>query len=162
MAVCPPGSGAGSQGFTLIELVVVIVVAVVLASVTGAHFFDQPTFAQRGFADELGSALRFAQKVAVETDCPTRLNLTASAYIVQQQAASGNTCNLNDTTWSTTVLDMNGATLQDSAPNGVTASPTGMFVFNGAGALTSSPATRVTVGSHSIAIDPATGFVQVQ
>jgi hypothetical protein len=49
-----------------------------------------------------------------------------------------------------------------TAPNGVTVSPTGVFVFSGGGALTSSPATTLNVGADSISIDPVTGYVQVQ
>lgn len=153
---------AGSRGYTLIELVLVIVIAGVLAAVAGAHFFDQPTFAQRGYADELAGALRFAQKKAVATDCPTQVTVAAGSYAVAQQAASGNTCNPTDTTWSTPARALDGSAMQDTAPSGVTASPTGAFVFNGAGALTASPATSLTVGSHSITIDATTGFVQVQ
>ena len=149
-----------ARGYTLIELVLVIVIIGVLATVSGAHFFDQPTFSQRGFADELASALRFAQKQAGETDCPTELILTSSTYALRQQAASGNTCNLNDTAWSTPVLASDGSTVQGTAPNGVTASPAGTFVFNGAGVLTSS-GTTITVGTHSITIVAATGLVQV-
>lgn len=162
MPVSRPGGRAGSMGYTLVELVLVIVIAAVLAAITGQHFFDQPTFAQRGFADELAGALRFAQKKAIATDCPTRVTVSAGAYAVAQQAAAGNTCNPSDATWSTPALALDGSAVADSAPNGVTVSPTGSFVFNGAGVLASSPALSLTVGSHSISIDATTGFVQVQ
>jgi hypothetical protein len=81
---------------------------------------------------------------------------------VQQQAAAGNTCNPNDTTWSTPVVALDGAPVQGTAPASVTASPTGSFVFTGSGALGASPATSLLVGPYTIAIDATTGFVQVQ
>jgi MSHA pilin protein MshC len=149
------------RGFTLVELVLVIVIAGILAIIAAPRFFQNTVYTQRGYADELAAALRLAQKVAVATDCPTRLTLSAGAYAVAQQAAAGNTCNSGDTTWSTPVVGLNGAAVQDSAPSGVVASPTGSFVFSGSGALTTSPATTLAIGSHTITIDAVTGLVTV-
>jgi len=149
------------RGFTLVELVLVIVIAGILAAVAAPRFFQSSVYSQRAYADEVAAALRLAQKVAVASDCPTRLTLGASSYAVAQQAAAGNTCNPQDTTWATPVIGADAAAVQDSAPAGVVASPTGSFVFSGSGALSASPATTVSIGSHTITIDPATGLVTV-
>jgi MSHA pilin protein MshC len=157
-----------SQGYTLIELVTVMVIVGILASVAGPHFFDQTTFTQRGYADEVTAAFQFAQKAAVASDCPARVNLTAGSYAVQQQAASGNTCNTSDTTWSTTVIGLDGNSVQNSAPSGTTASPAGLYYFGGGGLLSGAlpasapPAYTVTVGVNTITIDPLTGLIQEQ
>jgi MSHA pilin protein MshC len=150
-----------AQGFTLIELVTVIVIGAILAAVAGPRFFTQTGYSQRGYTEELGAALRLAQKTAVASDCPAQLTLTASTYAVAQQAASGNTCNPSDTTWSTAVVGMDGQAISGTAPAGITVSPTGVFVFNGSGALSSSPATSLTVGTDTITLDATTGYVQV-
>jgi len=42
----------------------------------------------------------------------------------------------------------------------VSASPAGLYVFSGSGALSSAPATALTVGAATITIDAQTGFVQ--
>ena len=149
-------------GFTLVELVVVMTIAGVLAATIGPKFFSQQTFSERGYADELAAALRLAQKTAVITGCPVRVAVNAGSYAAAQQAASGNVCLASDNTWSTALLTNDGTTLQGSAPAGTTASPTGIYQFDTQGRLASSPGTTVTVGARSISIDAGSGFVQVQ
>lgn len=152
----------GVRGFTLIELTLVIVIAGILASLAGSRFFSQSVYSQRGYAEELGAAMRLAQKVAVASDCPAQVTVAAGAYAAAQQSASGNSCNPADTTWSTAVVGVDGQAVSGTAPSGVTASPTGVFVFSGSGALTAKPATTIAIGADSITIDSVTGYVQVQ
>src|SRR5262245_53650417 len=88
-----------SAGFTMVEVVVVIVILGVLAAVAAPRFFDDKTFLERGYYEELAASLKFAQKLAVASGCPVRLAIAANSYDARQQAASGGTCNLGDTTW---------------------------------------------------------------
>ncbi len=155
------GARPGSMGYTLIELVVVISIGGLLAAYVAPRFFDQQTFAQRGYADELAAALRGAQKAAVITGCPARLVLASASYAASQQAASGNTCNAADVSWSMAVVGGDGSAIAGSAPASTTASPTGTYQFDAQGRLTSGPGTTLTVGTHTLTIDAATGFVQV-
>jgi len=152
----------GNRGFTLVELVLVIVIAGILAAIASPRFFQSTVYTQRAYADELAAALRLAHKVAVASDCPTLLTLTASGYAVAQPAAAGNTCSAQTPTiWSTPVIGLDAAAVQDSAPAGVVVSPTGTVEFLGTGALTAGSATTLTIGSHTITIDAVTGLVTV-
>ena len=153
---------ASSTGYTLVELVVVMAIAGVLAAFIAPRFWTQQTFSERGYADELAAALRFAQKAAVITGCPARLTLTSTSYAGAQQAAAGNTCDTADTTWTTALIGADGAAIQNSAPSATTSSPTGVFQFDTQGKLSSSPGTTITVGSRTITIVAASGLVQVQ
>ena len=150
------------EGFTLVELVIVMTVIGILAVTLGPRFFTQSVFSQRGYADELASALRFTQKAAVSSGCPAQLTLTATTYAAAQQAASGNSCNTSDTSWSTPVMGADGAAIQGSAPANTMVSPAGTFQFDGQGRLTTNPGTTLTIGARTITIVPGTGFVQVQ
>ena len=152
----------GVRGFTLVELVVVLSIAAALAATLGPKFFTQQTFSQRGYADEVAAALRFTQKTAVITGCAAELNVTPTTYVATQQSASGNGCNSTDTRWATPVLGADGIAIQGSAPAGTSASPTGIYMFDTQGRLSSSPGTTLTIGARSITIIVGTGLVQVQ
>src|ERR1035438_5724399 len=73
-----------NSGYTLVELVIVISITAVLAASLGPRFFSQSVFSQRGYADELASALRFTQKAAVISGCPAELTVTSTAYVANQ------------------------------------------------------------------------------
>jgi MSHA pilin protein MshC len=152
---------ANIAGYTLIELVVVMAVAGVLAAYIAPRFWNQQSYSDRSWADELGGALRATQKAAVITGCPAQLTLTATSYAAAQQAAAGNTCNPADTSWSTPIESADGSAVADSAPANESVSPTGIFRFDDQGRLASSPATTITVGTHTITIVAGTGLVEV-
>lgn len=52
-------------GFTLVELVLVIVLAGIVSFFAGARISDRNQANARGFADQVASTLRFAQKAAI-------------------------------------------------------------------------------------------------
>src|SRR5438045_6248357 len=54
-----------SQGFTLIELVIVIVLTGILGAVAASRLLTPQGFASRGFYDEAQAVVRFAQKTAI-------------------------------------------------------------------------------------------------
>ena len=84
----PPGvRPAFNAGFTIVELVLVIVIVGILAALAGPRFIGNSTFNERGYYNEIANVVRYAQKVAVATGCPVRVGLTATTYELRQQAA---------------------------------------------------------------------------
>ncbi len=85
-------------GFTLAELVIVMVVIGILAVVAVPRMFDMDQFSARGTRDFVGAALRYAQKSAIAmrrnvcvTVGATQLTITyASAAGADQSCAAGN------------------------------------------------------------------------
>ncbi len=60
------GSVSGMQrGFTLTELITIIVILGIISAVAAPRFFDRNVFESRGFYDQVSSTLRYAQKAAI-------------------------------------------------------------------------------------------------
>ncbi|MGK5070845.1 pilus assembly FimT family protein [Janthinobacterium sp. RT4P48] len=77
-----PSRRRGARGFTLIELVTVLVLAGVMAAFAGARFFQRETFDARSFSDQAASMLRYAQKLAVAQNRPVFVRLDAGGLAV--------------------------------------------------------------------------------
>ena len=67
-----------SRGFTMVELILVIVVAGILAAVAVPRMIGRTSFDTRGFADQLAATVRFAQKLAVAQRRDVFVQLTAN------------------------------------------------------------------------------------
>lgn len=148
------------HGFTLVELVVVLLVAGVLLTVGMPRFFNQLTFQEWGFSDELGGALRYGQKLAVASGCDTQVAISAGGYQLNQRASCGSGA-------FTTPVRLPGSDASGyagSAPGGVALTPVSLYFDSlgrprdsAGGALLGS--TTVTVGGRTLIVEAQTGYV---
>jgi len=120
------------SGFTLIELIMVIVIIGVLAMVAAPRIFNSNDFYARGFHDETMALLRYAQKTAIaqrRTVCVA----FASSSVTLTMAANAETF---DCATSAALTGPNGTPTVTARP-GVsfsTATPASFnFNFNGLG-----------------------------
>lgn len=147
---CP----ACSPGFTLIELVVIIVIIGAMALVAGPRFMGNESFDSRGFYDRAVAAVRSAQKNAVAWRATTAAGTIVFVCVTGTQVTVGrpNTC-------ATPLANPAGGPLTLTAPSGVTLN-TVTFGFDGLGrpvnsaGVTLAAATIITFTS-TIAGDPA-------
>ena len=81
-----------NSGFSLVELIVVIVLLGILGIFALGRFTDQDQFIARGFFDDTVTAVRFAQKLAISSGCDVRVVTTVNSYQLQQST----TCTADD------------------------------------------------------------------
>jgi MSHA pilin protein MshC len=74
-------------GFTMVELILVIAVAGILAAVAVPRMVGRNAFDERGFADQLAATVRFAQKLAVAQRREVCVSLTANDATLWYDAA---------------------------------------------------------------------------
>lgn len=155
------GNRSESRGYTLIELITVVIILGILAALTTPRFFDFDVFAERGFYEEVASALRYAQKIAVGSGCPVRVSITAGNYALNQQAAAGNRCDPADSTWSVPVLLPDGQPAAGSTPSGITLGPVTTYQVDALGQTDLGADLTVTVGGQSLTVQAESGYVLI-
>ena len=154
------GARARQAGVTIVELVLVIVIVGVLGALAGPRFFNDRTFDERAYAEELAGALRYAQKVAVGSGCRVRVTLTATAYGLAQQAPQAGHCDPLDATFPVGVLLPTGQPAAGNAPPGVSVVPAGTIVFDALGRSNLGADATFTVGPHTLTMQADSGLTR--
>ena len=159
--------GEATRGFTLVELIIVIVLLGVLAAVAAPRIFNNADFYARGFHDETMALLRYAQKTAIaqrRTVCVTftvAAVSTASLRIASSEAVV--TCDTNlvgprgDTPG--TVTSRSGVNYTATPPAAVSFDGLGQPLDTGGTPITSARTITVSGSGKVITIEPATGYV---
>jgi MSHA pilin protein MshC len=157
------------QGFTLTELVAIMIIMSVLAAVAMPRFLGVQIFESRGFYDEVLSSLRFAQKMAVGTGCEIQFTITTlpapGSYGIFRKAA----CDSADFAGAVPIINpRTGIAYPTDAPDGAAFSAITNFpivfnafgqAINAGGIPSASPTATVTVGGRVITILAETGLV---
>ena len=152
-------------GFTLIELIMVLVIMGVLAVFAAPRLLSTGDFYARGFKDETLGLLRYAQKTAIAQRRTVCVTLTTSAAtppnaggaLTIASASGSAACDI-------TLTGPNGdPTAVIAARSGVDFSTSTAFNFNGLGQPSAAQVIQVTSASAAagtpIIVEAATGYV---
>jgi len=146
-----PCAGGRMRGFTLVELITVMVIVGILAVAALPRFFDKNTFDARGFHDQVISTVRYAQKAAIAQHRFVCVDTTTVANTISLSQGPTNAC-------GTALPSLSeGGNYSVAAPGGVTL---GTVNFNFDALGRPSAAQSITVsGSTSITVEAETGYV---
>lgn len=135
-------------GFTLVELVVVILLVGIISVFVLPRFFASNVFVERRVKDELISALRYTQQLSMNRGEDHRLQINAANYTFHRDAAG---------TWpQVTNPDGSGVTA-NNFPNGFTVAPT-TITFNRLGQPTPN-GLAINIGAgETVTIEADTGY----
>lgn len=140
-------------GFTMVELITVIVITGIFAALAAPRFFNRNVFDSRGFYDQVISTLRYAQKVAIAQHrfvCATLATNSITLTINAVASCPGD--NL--------ASPSGGAAYVVIAPSGVTISPAPVtFYFDALGKPSAVQDFTVSGYATHIIVEAETGYV---
>ena len=154
------GAGSASAGLTLVEFALVLVILGILTAVGAPRFFSRSGFSESFFHQDVLSALRYGQKLAVASGCDVRVTITATDYVLAQRTA----CQTGAFTRPVVAPGTGEASFGNTAPAGVTLSSTvSPIIFDALGrardATLAVVDATVTAGARQVLVSGETGFV---
>lgn len=128
----------------MVELITVMIIAGIMAAVAAPKFFDSTAYQNRGAADQVKAALRFAQKTAI-AERLQHVSVTIAA------PSSSPNCNLLVSNYIVTCNISNSVTVSPALPQ--------TYAFDSLGRPYQSIGSSITVGGTVITIERETGYV---
>lgn len=83
--------GGASLGFTVIELVMVLVIISSFIILAGPRYFSTTPYNQQVFYDEVLNSVRYARKLAIGHNAHIQVSLTSNSITLQQRV-EGSSC----------------------------------------------------------------------
>jgi MSHA pilin protein MshC len=150
------------SGFTMVEVVTVILIAGILATMVGPRFFERGVFESRGYYDQAISALRYAQRAAMAKNRFICVAITTNGItLTYDPTAPSVTYTVASCPGSALASPTGEASYAVNTPNGVSLSGGASFYFDVLGRPTPNAQQSITVSGYTapITIEAETGYV---
>ncbi len=156
------------RGFTLVEVVIVIVIVGVLAKVSSSLFFSLSTYNKQYYQDTVKNTIRYARKLAIAGGQLIYVSVTSTSITLQVMTQSS--CAVGRT--FSNIMDpiSNTSGYVRTAPGSTTLTYSAHFpiYFNNVGqalnasncAISSGLVTIGVTGMSTMTLYPQTGFIQ--
>lgn len=149
------------NGFSLVELITVLIIISILAAVSTAVFRDSGGIEARGFYEELTSASRYARAWAAGSGCETRFEVSDSEWSLRQRG------DCRDGDFDTDVINPGrGEPFAGSVPSGISVNVSGSnsVIFDALGEPDGGMEVSVSGGgfNRSFILHEPTGFTERQ
>jgi len=155
------------SGFTIVELVAVIVITGIIAAIAAPRFIGMDAFDARGSYSTLVSALRFAQKTAIAQRATVCVNVDPATKIVTLTYRNSADCSLAST--GSVADPATQAAYSKTLSNNVTITASaGTIGFDGLGRPVPNATATFTVknavvaseSTRTITVEAETGYVR--
>lgn len=147
----------GMRGFTLVELIMVLIILGVLAAFAAPRLFDRQNFTSRGFHDETLAILRYAQKTAIAQRRAVCVNLASTGISLRMFVA--NPAPASCAAASAAQAPVLNPPFTPQGGTGLSATPAA-FQFTPLGSTDQTAAIAITItDSTPITVEAGTGYV---
>ena len=141
-------------GFTMVELIMVIVLIAILSATALPRFFDRSSFETRAFFDDTLNAVRFAKKQAVSSGCKVRVTFSNNGYSLIHE----DNCDSNTFDNTRPVKQPNSSEHYASSTTNISVTAShNTTTFDSLGQADTD--NQISIGGRTITVVSATGFV---
>jgi MSHA pilin protein MshC len=156
--------GGYQKGFTLIELISVVILLSILGVAAFSRLGNMNQFESAGFYYDTVTALRYAQKLAISTGCIVEVRISTNSYVLNQGDPG-----CSDTTYTLPVANPanRSQNYQATAPDGLTftstaALPVSIRFTPDSNLDASNTDTTFTIAGRSFTVLHSSGLVNAQ